>query len=140
MFFNRGSAARYCTASLHQVFRKKFESTKFLKIQIKELHSRDMEDEELDVQSRKTSAVMRASHHSVILFVCLFVLFILLTRGKMSDVKHRVIAQTHFRRYRQYHVRLFFYLVFYFFFSHKCRCETDPCAVFSHHTKNLLGN
>ena len=21
-----------------------------------------------------------------------------------------------------------------------CRCETDPCAVLPHHTKNLLGN
>ena len=46
------------------------------------------------------------------MFVCLFVLFILLTRGTTSDVKHRAIAQIHFRRYGQYHVRLFFYLFF----------------------------
>ena len=35
---------------------------------------------------------------------------------------------------------LIFYLFFQFFFSCKCRCETDPCAVFPHHTKNLSGN
>ena len=50
------------------------------------------------------------SHSSV-----LFVLFILLTRGKTSDDKHRTIAQTHFRRYRQYHVRLFFLFGFLIF-------------------------
>ena len=26
-----------------------------------------------------------------------------------------------------------------FFFSGKCRCETNPCAVLPHHTKSLLG-
>ena len=40
--------------------------------------------------------------------ICLLVLFILLTRGT-SDVKHRaIVIQTQFRRYRQYHIRLFF--------------------------------
>ena len=58
---------------------------------------------------------LRKTFYSLWELVCLFVLFILLTRGKTSDVKHRAIAQTHFRRYRQYQVRLFFYLVFSFF-------------------------
>ena len=36
---------------------------------------------------------------------CFLVLFILLTRGTTSDVKHRaIVTQSHFRRYRQYHV------------------------------------
>ena len=40
------------------------------------------------------------------------------------DVKHRaIITQTHFYRYRQYHVRLSFLI----FFSGLCRCETDTC-------------
>ena len=47
----------------------------------------------------------------VCLFVCLLVLFILLTRGTTSDVKHRaIVTQTHFRRYRHYHVHLLVYV------------------------------
>ena len=43
--------------------------------------------------------------------VCSLVLFILLTSGTTSDVKHRtIVTQTHFRRYRQYHVRLLIYV------------------------------
>ena len=44
---------------------------------------------------------------------CLLVLFILLTRGTTSDVKHRaIVTQVDFRRYWQYHVRLLFYVFF----------------------------
>ena len=81
-------------------------------------------------------ALLIFSNINLSILVCLFVLFFLLTRGKTSDVKHRAITQTHFRRYRHYHVRLFFL----FFLRCICRCETDSCAVFPHHTKSLLGN
>ena len=61
------------------------------------------------LQNRADPAV---PHHRV----CLFVLFILLTRGTTSDIKQRVIVtQTHFRRYTQYHVRLFFICFLIFF-------------------------
>ena len=42
--------------------------------------------------------------------ICLLVIFILLTRETTLDVKHRtIVTQIHFRRYRQYHVRLLFF-------------------------------
>ena len=64
---------------------------------------------------------------------CLFVLFILLTRGKTSDVKHWAIAQTHFRRYRQYNVRLFFFIWFFKFFS-PVNAVVKQTPVLSFHT------
>ena len=45
------------------------------------------------------------------------------------NVKYRAIV-THFRRYRQNHVRWFFIWFSSFFFSGICRCETNTCAVF----------
>ena len=68
----------------------------------------------LSRKSRGKQVGLRPFQEVIQLFslACLFVLFIFLTCGKTSDVKHRAIAQTLFRRYRQYHVRLFFYLVF----------------------------
>ena len=54
--------------------------------------------------------------------VCLFVVFTLLTRGTTSDVKHRaIVTQTHFRRYRLFHVRLFF---IWFFNKYIYKSET----------------
>ena len=57
-----------------------------------------------------------------------------------SRIKHKVIViQIYFRRYRQYHVSLFFF-VFFFFFSGICRCETDIFACRPHQEKFLLGS
>ena len=56
----------------------------------------------------------------------------------MVDVKHRVIATRHFRRYRQYHFHLLLFDFFLIVFSGICCCETDACACIAHHTKLAL--